>query len=90
MNQPFELQLDDSARVIPVAAHQTALEALRAAGEDVPSSCEHGVCGTCLTNVVAGIPDHRDQYLSPEERAANDQFLPCCSRALTPRLVIRL
>jgi len=90
LNQPFELQLDDSGRVIPVAADQTALEALRAAGEELPSACEQGVCGTCLTNVVAGTPDHRDQYLSPEERAANDQFLPCCSRALTPRLVIRL
>jgi vanillate O-demethylase ferredoxin subunit len=48
------------------------------------------VCGTCLTRVVSGIPDHRDQYLTPEEHAANDQFLPCCSRAQSARLVIAL
>jgi vanillate O-demethylase ferredoxin subunit len=38
--------------------------------------------------VRAGTPDHRDQYLTDEERAANDRFLPCCSRALSPRLVL--
>jgi vanillate O-demethylase ferredoxin subunit len=48
------------------------------------------VCGTCLTRVLAGVPDHRDVYLTPEEQAANDQFTPCCSRAKTPRLVLDL
>jgi vanillate O-demethylase ferredoxin subunit len=40
--------------------------------------------------VIEGAPDHRDLYLTPEEQAANDQFLPCCSRARTPRLVLDL
>jgi vanillate O-demethylase ferredoxin subunit len=53
-------------------------------------SCEQGVCGTCLTGVKSGVPDHRDQYLTPEERAANNQFLPCCSRASSARLVLDL
>jgi vanillate O-demethylase ferredoxin subunit len=53
-------------------------------------SCEQGVCGTCLTRVKAGMPDHRDQYLLPEEQAANDQFLPCCSRSKSARLVLDL
>ena len=61
-----------------------------AAGVEVPVSCEQGVCGTCLTRVLAGEPDHRDAYLTDEERAANDQFLPCCSRARTQTLVIDL
>lgn len=86
----FELELASSGRVIPVAADQTALAALLAAGLDVPMSCEQGVCGTCLTGVNSGVPDHRDQFLTPEERAANDQFLPCCSRARSPRLVLDL
>ncbi|EWS57832.1 Phenoxybenzoate dioxygenase subunit beta [Hydrogenophaga sp. T4] len=38
----------------------------------------------------AGTPDHRDQYLTDEERTANDQFLPCCSRASSARLVLDL
>lgn len=86
----FELEIASSGRVIPVAADQSALAALLAAGLDIPMSCEQGVCGTCLTGVKAGTPDHRDQYLTPEERAANNQFLPCCSRASSPRLVLDL
>jgi vanillate O-demethylase ferredoxin subunit len=36
------------------------------------------------------VSDHRDLYLTDEERAANDQFTPCCSRARTPLLVLDL
>ena len=86
----FELEIASTGRVIPVAKDQTALAALLAAGLDIPMSCEQGVCGTCLTGVKSGTPDHRDQYLTPEERAANNQFLPCCSRASGPRLVLDL
>jgi vanillate monooxygenase ferredoxin subunit len=86
----FELELASSGRVITVQPEQTALAALLEAGLDIPMSCEQGVCGTCLTGVKAGTPDHRDQYLTDEERAANDQFLPCCSRAFSARLVLDL
>lgn len=86
----FELEIASTGKVIKVLADQTALAALHAAGLDIPMSCEQGVCGTCLTRVKAGIPDHRDQYLEPAEQAANDQFLPCCSRANSARLVLDL
>lgn len=39
---------------------------------------------------VRGLPDHRDQYLTDEEHARNDQFTPCCSRSLTPILELDL
>ncbi len=86
----FEIEIASTGRVIPVLPAQTALQALNNAGLDVPSSCEQGVCGTCLTGVKAGEPDHRDLYLTDEEHAANDQFLPCCSRARSARLVLDL
>jgi vanillate O-demethylase ferredoxin subunit len=57
---------------------------------EIQTACEQGVCGTCLTRVIAGVPDHKDQYLTPEEQASNDQFLPCCSRAKTTCLVLDL
>ena len=66
------------------------VQALAAAGVEVQTSCEQGVCGTCLTRVLEGEPDHRDLYLTPEEQAANDQFTPCCSRAKSPLLVLDL
>jgi vanillate O-demethylase ferredoxin subunit len=86
----FELEIASSGQVVPVAPGQTALKALLAAGVDVPMACDQGVCGTCLTKVLCGEIDHRDLYLTPEEQADGDQFLPCCSRAKSPRLVLDL
>jgi len=86
----FEVQLASSGRVITVAKDQTVTQALSAAGVEVQTACEQGVCGTCLTRVLSGVPDHKDMYLTPEEQAANDQFTPCCSRAKTARLVLDL
>ncbi|MDO8777013.1 MAG: iron-sulfur cluster-binding domain-containing protein, partial [Burkholderiaceae bacterium] len=86
----FEVQLASSGRIINVPKDQTVTRALSAAGVEVQTACEQGVCGTCLTRVLEGVPDHKDQYLTPEEQAANDQFLPCCSRAKTARLVLDL
>ena len=86
----FEVKLASSGRVITVAKDKTVVAALAEAGVDIPVSCEQGVCGTCLTRVIEGEPDHRDAYLTAEERAANDQFLPCCSRAKSACLVLDL
>lgn len=89
-DRPFDIELAGSGQVVHVPAGCSAARALQDAGVPLLTSCEQGVCGTCLTRVVAGEPEHRDQYLTPEEQAANDQFLPCCSRARSPRLVIQL
>lgn len=86
----FEIKLASSGRIIMVPKDQTVTQALAAAGVEVMVSCEQGVCGTCLTRVLEGMPDHKDSYLTPEEQAANDQFTPCCSRSKTPRLVLDL
>ena len=86
----FQVKLASSGKLITVPADTTVVKALGAAGVDVMVSCEQGVCGTCLTKVLEGEIDHRDQYLTPEEQAANDQFLPCCSRAKSPMLVLDL
>ncbi|ROZ75054.1 PDR/VanB family oxidoreductase [Ramlibacter sp. WS9] len=86
----FEVQLASSGRVIRVDKEQTVVQALAAAGVVLSTSCEQGVCGTCLTRVLDGIPHHKDLYLTPDEQARNDQFLPCCSRANSARLVLDL
>ena len=86
----FEVMLASSGRVIKVAPDRSVVQALAEAGVSVATSCEQGVCGTCLTRVIEGEPDHRDLYLTPQEQAANDQFLPCCSRAKSARLVLDL
>jgi len=86
----FEVRLASSGRVLVVPKDRSVVQALATAGVVVSTSCEQGVCGTCLTRVLEGRPDHRDLYLTPEEQAAGDQFLPCCSRSKTPQLVLDL
>lgn len=89
-NVPFDIEVASTGKVIRVDREQSALDALRSAGIDVQSSCAEGVCGTCLTRVLAGAPDHRDLFLTAEERARNDRFLPCCSRCAGGTLVLDL
>ncbi|MGE4240624.1 PDR/VanB family oxidoreductase [Ramlibacter sp.] len=59
-------------------------------GVRIESMCGQGVCGTCVTGVLEGIPDHRDVYLSAEQKAANDRIMPCVSRARSEMLVLDL
>jgi len=86
----FVIELRRSGRELVVPAGKTILETVRAAGIDAPSSCEAGICGTCETRVIAGIPDHRDQWLSEEERAANKTVMICCAGCTSERLVLDL
>jgi vanillate O-demethylase ferredoxin subunit len=89
-DRAFDVKLASSGRIVTVPAGKTVLEALAGQGVEIPYSCEEGVCGTCLTRVLEGVPEHRDLYLTEEEQAANDQFTPCCSRARTALLVLDL
>ncbi|MGE4238822.1 PDR/VanB family oxidoreductase [Ramlibacter sp.] len=86
--EAFQVRLASSDRVIDIPAERSVMQVLAEAGVELPSSCEQGTCGSCLTRVLEGIPDHRDVYLTDDERAANDQFTPCVSRAKTPLLVL--
>ena len=86
----FTLRIASSGLELQVPEDRTALEVLEDAGFDIPVSCGQGICGTCLTRVVDGQPEHRDLFLSDEEKARNDQFTPCCSRARSACLVVDL
>ena len=86
----FEVKLARSNRTIAVEAGKTVLDALLDAGIAANHACSEGVCGTCETRVIDGIPDHRDQFLSKEERAANKTMMICCSGAKSATLVLDL
>jgi vanillate O-demethylase ferredoxin subunit len=88
--EAFEVEIASSGQVLAVPADKTITAVLAEHGIEVATSCEQGVCGTCLTRVLEGVPDHRDFYLTPDEQAAGDQMTPCCSRAKTGRLVLDL
>lgn len=86
--QPFTVVLHKSGIRCQVGPGQTIIDALAKAGCEVETSCEQGVCGTCLTRVLDGTPDHRDAYLSKAERQSGTQILLCVSRSLTPVLTL--
>ena len=84
----FEVVAERSGKIIMVEASETILQALAKEGIEIEMSCEQGVCGTCMCDVIEGEPDHRDVYFTDEEKASNEQILVCCSRSKTPRLVL--
>lgn len=87
-DEPFTLQLAQRRVTIQVGAEQSAVEALHDMGIDVPTSCEQGICGTCVVNWFDGEPEHRDFCLSATERKG--KIALCCSRAKSRALVIDL
>jgi tetrachlorobenzoquinone reductase len=86
----FEIRLARSKRTIAVEPGKTILDAVLDAGVMANYSCSEGVCGTCETRVIEGIPDHRDLFLSPEEKAANKTIMICCSGSKSGTLVLDL
>ncbi len=87
-NTAFTVRLNKSGRVIPVSADQSILQALRAAGLHVTSSCESGTCGSCRTGLLGGQAEHRDLVLSDDEKASN--IMVCVSRAVSAELMLDL
>ena len=89
-DQPFWVQINSTGDKFEVPADQTIVETLAKFGIEVPTSCEQGICGTCVTGVLEGLPDHRDYVLTEEEHAANDQMTVCCSRARSETILLDL
>ncbi|WP_052409816.1 PDR/VanB family oxidoreductase [Paraburkholderia oxyphila] len=84
----FVVKLDSCGVAVAVPPAKSVLACLRDAGHEIASSCEVGVCGSCMMRVIEGEPDHRDSYLTDDERMAGTHFLPCVSRSKSPVLVL--
>lgn len=102
-DEPFTLVVPGRGLEVPVAADQSAVDALHDLGIEVPTSCAQGVCGTCVVPLASdpaaaaagradlpgGEPEHRDHCLSATERRAKVAL--CCSRARAGgRLVVEI
>jgi vanillate monooxygenase ferredoxin subunit len=84
------LRLVKSGITVEAPGDRTLARALADAGMRVPVSCEQGICGTCIVGVIEGVPDHRDSFLTQAEREEGNRIALCCSRALTPVIVLDL
>jgi vanillate O-demethylase ferredoxin subunit len=86
--KPFQVKVQSTGQILDVAAGQSIVSALRAAGLAVDTSCEDGFCGTCLTRYLAGEPVHRDAVLGDAERKSF--VMICRARSRSPLLVLDL
>jgi vanillate O-demethylase ferredoxin subunit len=85
----FTVELD-TGESFEIPADRSILSVLEDNGVDVFKSCEEGICGSCVSNVLEGEPEHRDNCLSVADKAAGDQIALCVSRSKSPKLVIEL
>lgn len=88
--EKFTVKVSNTGQEIEVESHQSILEALEATGLDVPNSCRIGICGTCESKVISGIPEHLDDLLSDAEHESNTTMLLCVSRSLSPVLEVEV
>ena len=86
----FEVELASTGEVYTVPPGKSIIDVLEAAGEDLIYDCRRGDCGICQTDVLEGVPDHRDVVLSDAERAGNKVMQICVSRAKSARLKLDL
>ena len=89
-SESFSVRLERSGTEFLVPPDKSILEVLEEHGIELPFSCREGLCGTCVTGVLAGEPDHRDYVLSDEERESGKLMTICCSRSKSPTLTLDL
>ncbi len=90
-NKAFEVELASSGKILTVQPDQFLLDVLNDNGAGVICSCTQGICGSCITPVLSGEPEHRDVIMTDAERAANDKMCVCVGRAKSgSRLVLDL
>jgi ferredoxin-NADP reductase len=87
-DKPFRVRLAKRGVEYEIPVGQTIVGVLRRHGITVPTSCELGYCGACVTRYLAGEPDHRDQVL--REYGRGRFVLICCARSMTPVLDLDL
>lgn len=89
-NEPFQVELARSGRVLDVPADKRLIEVVRDVLPGLNYDCEKGFCGSCETRVLSGEPEHRDEVLSEDERDSCRTMMICVSRSRSERIVLDL
>lgn len=81
--EAFDVEVADYGMRVHVPAGRSMLDALEEAGIELMSDCRRGECGLCAVTVAAHDRpiDHRDVFLSEEEKAEGHRMCACVSRA---------
>lgn len=81
-NLSFSIELTKSGTTIQCAPNQFVLDAARAAGLRLASSCSKGLCGTCKSKLISGKVDMKHGGGIRQREIDQGMFLPCCSKPL--------
>ncbi len=81
-SESFWVELPRHQLRIEVPAGRSLLQALEEHGVETLYDCQRGECGLCAMDIVevAGTIDHRDVFLSAEEKHDNRRICACVSR----------
>ncbi|WP_111510115.1 PDR/VanB family oxidoreductase [Mycobacterium kyogaense] len=85
-NSPFEVELEGQTYQVP--ADRSIFEVLDENGCDIDTSCQEGICGTCVMQVIDGVPEHRDNVLTKAEKESGELIAVCVSRVKGQRIVL--
>ena len=88
VNRPFTVKLASSGKEFEVKEDEFLIDVLNRNKCGVPCSCTQGICGSCITPVLSGEPEHRDAVLTDEERQSGKKICVCVSRAKGDLLVL--
>ena len=87
----FTVVLQKSGKELFVKPGETILDTIRGCRNRGPSILQlEGLCGSCETRVIEGVPDHRDIVLSERDRQSGRTMMICCSGTKSSRLVLDL
>ncbi len=88
--EEFPVHVRDAGCDLTVRPNRTLLDALRDEGVDMMWDCLRGECGLCAATVIEaeGELDHRDVFLSDEEKEGGGAIITCVSRAVGGAITI--
>jgi ferredoxin-NADP reductase len=88
--EEFLVHVRDADQDVLVRSNRTLLDALRDDGVDMMWDCLRGECGLCAATVidVEGEVDHRDVFLSDQQKADDEAIITCVSRAVGGAITI--
>jgi vanillate monooxygenase ferredoxin subunit len=86
----FRLELAQSGKSFMVPPEKSILQVLNEHGIKIATSCEQGICGTCVAKVLSGEPEHHDNFLSEFQKKSGKKIILCVSRCKSDTLVIDL
>jgi ferredoxin-NADP reductase len=80
--EPFRVRIPALDREVVVGEDESMLDALESAGVEVMWDCRKGECGLCIVRVLDcdGRIDHRDVFLSDEQKQRDTSLCSCVSR----------